>query len=96
MSRNLPKNIPLIEIQADLKSIEQEMKEVTRLKTRKERIAWAKKNPKSWRKIYTISMKYEIQWSIEVLEELSKLVEERLDSEKRRCEAILSRMPIPR
>ena len=87
----LPKKIPINEIQADLKSIEFELKEVEQLPKGKARIDWAKKNPEKWAKIDRVYMKYMIQWSIETLEELHALVEERFAPEKARCEAIISR-----
>jgi len=85
------KNIPIAEIQADLKSVELELNEVLKLKSKKERIEWAKKNPEKYKKIWDVHMKYEIQYAIECLEELYALVQKRLGKEKAMCEAIISR-----
>jgi len=92
----LPKKISLAEVQTDLKSIEFELKEVTTLKTTKERIIWARANPQKYQKIWHVYMKYEIQKAIETLEELLNLVEERFGNEKRNAELVIRRTPIHR
>jgi len=86
----LPKKIPVVEIQTDLKSIELELKEAQNFKGKK-LIQWAKDNPEKCKKINDVARKYEIQWAIETLEELLELVKERLGPEERMCEAILRR-----
>jgi hypothetical protein len=92
---NLPHKISVAEIQADLRSIGSELKEVRSLKTTKERINWAKANPEKYQKIWNVYMKYEIQYAIETLEQLLNVIDERFKDEKRVCEAIISRGRIP-
>ena len=95
MYKLLPKKIPLEEIQADLKSIESELNEVLKIKGKTKREEWAKNNPEKWKKISAIVMKYDIQYAIEVLEELYAYAKKKFAKEKAYCEAILNRRYLP-
>ena len=81
-------------IKSELDSVKSELDEVLALKTEKQRCEWLKKHPKKAQKIWRAYLNVEIEWSIETLKELQKLVKERCEHEKRACETIISRVPI--
>jgi len=88
LKKVVPK-LPEAEIREDLKSIETELEGVTKLKTKKARVEWAKNNPEKYKKIWDVYMKYAVEVCIEALKELQELFEERLGNEKRMYEAII-------
>lgn len=94
-AKRILQKVPIGKINSELQNIKSELNKVLALRTEKQRSEWLKKHPKAAQRIWRAYLNLEIEWSIKTLEELHALFEERLGPEKRQCEAIISRIPIP-
>ena len=92
--KRILQKVPLSKVKSELQSVKSELDEVFALRTKKQRSEWLKRHPKEAEKIWRAYLNLEIEWSIKTLKELLDFVEKKVGPEKRRCDAIISRVPI--